>query len=145
MSLPFELGGSLVINFPFARTKMFYCTFLLLTTTLTISSGWIIQPKTGVGAVVTSPFSSKSTSTLSRPSPFSKSTTSTSSRHTKLYGLFDGFGDALKDAFGGAFDNAEYSAPPEGVKASARHILVKELSLCEQIKAQIEGGEVRRG
>ena len=37
-------------------------------------------------------------------------------QHTQLYGLFDGFGDALKGAFGGAFDNAEYAAPPEGVK-----------------------------
>ena len=29
------------------------------------------------------------------------------------------------DAFSNAFSNAEYSAPPEGVKATARHILVK--------------------
>lgn len=29
------------------------------------------------------------------------------------------------DAFSKAFSNEEYSAPPEGVKASARHILVK--------------------
>jgi peptidyl-prolyl cis-trans isomerase C len=32
-------------------------------------------------------------------------------------GLFDGFSKA--------FSNEEYAAPPEGIKASARHILVK--------------------
>jgi len=31
----------------------------------------------------------------------------------------------LFDAFSKAFSNEEYAAPPEGVKATARHILVK--------------------
>ncbi len=60
---------------------------------------------------------------------------------TARYGIFDGFGDALKEAFGGAFDNAEYSAPPEGVKASARHILMKDEGLADKVKIQIESGE----
>ena len=52
---------------------------------------------------------------------------------TGVNGMFDW----LKDAFA----NTEYAAEPEGVKANARHILVKNLEECNEIKAQIESGD----
>ncbi|GMH69996.1 hypothetical protein TrRE_jg6424 [Triparma retinervis] len=58
-------------------------------------------------------------------------TRATSSR---LHGLFD--------AFKGAFTNAEYSAPPEGVKASASHILVPSEDIALDIKKRVEEGEL---
>jgi len=39
-----------------------------------------------------------------------------------------------------AFANEAYSAPAEGVKANAKHILVKSLEDCTQIKDQVESG-----
>ena len=39
-----------------------------------------------------------------------------------------------------AFANEPYSPPAEGVKATARHILVKNLEDCNSIKAQLESG-----
>jgi peptidyl-prolyl cis-trans isomerase C len=42
----------------------------------------------------------------------------------------------LKDAFA----NEAYAPPAEGVKANAKHILVKNLELCNQIKAQVASG-----
>ena len=47
-------------------------------------------------------------------------------------GLFDG----IKKAF----ENAEYSAPPEGVKASARHILVKTEPEAKQVLSKLADG-----
>jgi peptidyl-prolyl cis-trans isomerase C len=47
-------------------------------------------------------------------------------------GLFDG----LKKAF----ENADYSAPPEGVKASARHILVKTEPEAKEILSKLGDG-----
>mmetsp|Transcript_36111 Transcript_36111/g.71068 ORF Transcript_36111/g.71068 Transcript_36111/m.71068 type:complete len:165 (+) Transcript_36111:84-578(+) len=44
------------------------------------------------------------------------------------------------DMFKGAFSNAEYSAPPEGVKASARHILVKSTSDVDAVTTALESG-----
>lgn len=58
---------------------------------------------------------------------------------SNLFGLFDAF----KGAFdvGGAFANAEYSAPPEGVKASASHILVPSEDIAIDIKKRVTEGE----
>ena len=47
-------------------------------------------------------------------------------------GLFDGI---MK-----AFDNQEYSAPPEGVKASARHILVKSKDQATVVLEKLSSG-----
>ena len=47
-------------------------------------------------------------------------------------GLFDGISKA--------FSNEEYSAPPEGIKATARHILVKDASQVDVVMEKIRGG-----
>ena len=39
-----------------------------------------------------------------------------------------------------AFANTEYATEPEGVKANAKHILVKSLEDCNEIKALIQSG-----
>mmetsp|Transcript_16204 Transcript_16204/g.33263 ORF Transcript_16204/g.33263 Transcript_16204/m.33263 type:complete len:155 (-) Transcript_16204:378-842(-) len=46
----------------------------------------------------------------------------------------------LFDALGKAFSNEEYSAPPEGVKATARHILVKTTEEADEIIERLQGG-----
>eukprot|EP00587_Corethron_hystrix_P012001 CAMPEP_0113301344 /NCGR_PEP_ID=MMETSP0010_2-20120614/2612_1 /TAXON_ID=216773 ORGANISM="Corethron hystrix, Strain 308" /NCGR_SAMPLE_ID=MMETSP0010_2 /ASSEMBLY_ACC=CAM_ASM_000155 /LENGTH=117 /DNA_ID=CAMNT_0000154951 /DNA_START=224 /DNA_END=577 /DNA_ORIENTATION=+ /assembly_acc=CAM_ASM_000155 len=48
------------------------------------------------------------------------------------------------DAFKGAFSNASYSAPPEGVKASARHILVKSEGEVSAVLNELESGAAFR-
>lgn len=45
------------------------------------------------------------------------------------------------DALGKAFGNEEYAAPPEGVKASARHILVKDPNQVDVVMEKLRGGE----
>ena len=45
-----------------------------------------------------------------------------------------GFFDSLSKAF----SNEEYSAPPEGVKATARHILVKDISQVDLVKNELQ-------
>uniref|UniRef100_A0A7S3LEE1 Peptidyl-prolyl cis-trans isomerase n=1 Tax=Amphora coffeiformis TaxID=265554 RepID=A0A7S3LEE1_9STRA len=40
-----------------------------------------------------------------------------------------------------AFDNEEYSAPPEGIKASARHILVKSPQEVDMVMEKLKDGE----
>ena len=45
------------------------------------------------------------------------------------------------DAIGNAFSNAEYSAPPEGIKASARHILVKSQDEIDLVLDKLKSGE----
>lgn len=47
-------------------------------------------------------------------------------------GLFDG----IKNAFA----NEEFAAPPEGLKASARHILVKTLEEADDVMKKLEDG-----
>mmetsp|Transcript_12201 Transcript_12201/g.27082 ORF Transcript_12201/g.27082 Transcript_12201/m.27082 type:complete len:159 (+) Transcript_12201:47-523(+) len=47
----------------------------------------------------------------------------------------------LFDALGKAFGNEEYAAPPEGVKASARHILVKDPNQVDVVMEKLRGGE----
>ena len=47
-------------------------------------------------------------------------------------GMFDGISKA--------FSNAEYASPPEGVKATARHILVKDKAQIDLIINEIESG-----
>jgi len=63
------------------------------------------------------------------------STSHISTSSTHLTGIFDGL-------FKGAFDNAEYAAPPEGVKASASHILVPSEDIAMDIKKRVEEGEL---
>eukprot|EP00558_Chaetoceros_sp_UNC1202_P009317 CAMPEP_0197240942 /NCGR_PEP_ID=MMETSP1429-20130617/7121_1 /TAXON_ID=49237 /ORGANISM="Chaetoceros sp., Strain UNC1202" /LENGTH=78 /DNA_ID=CAMNT_0042700695 /DNA_START=15 /DNA_END=248 /DNA_ORIENTATION=+ len=46
----------------------------------------------------------------------------------------------LFDAFSKAFSNDEFSAPPEGVKATARHILVKDMEQVKLVRNELEGG-----
>ena len=58
----------------------------------------------------------------------------TSRQTTAIFGIFD--------AFKGAFSNAEYSAPPEGVKASASHILVPTEDIALDVKKRVETGEL---
>jgi peptidyl-prolyl cis-trans isomerase C len=52
------------------------------------------------------------------------------------------------DAFNKAFVNEKYSSPPEGVKASARHILVKSLDdvdvVMNELKEGVDFGTVAR-
>lgn len=47
-----------------------------------------------------------------------------------------GFFDSLSKAF----SNEEFSAPPEGIKATARHILVKDMDQLKQVTAELEAG-----
>ena len=47
-------------------------------------------------------------------------------------GLFDGIAKA--------FANEEYSAPPEGIKATARHILVKDASQVDAVMEKLRDG-----
>ena len=47
-------------------------------------------------------------------------------------GLFDGISKA--------FANEEYSAPPEGIKATARHILVKDASQVDVVMEKLRDG-----
>lgn len=61
-------------------------------------------------------------------SPMSKTTTTTSLQ----MGLFD--------AFTKAFSNEEYSSPPEGIKATARHILVKNKEDVDIVLNELESG-----
>jgi peptidyl-prolyl cis-trans isomerase C len=51
---------------------------------------------------------------------------------TSLHGIFDG----LKKAF----ENQEYSAPPEGIKASARHILVRSKDEANEVLDKLSNG-----
>lgn len=44
------------------------------------------------------------------------------------------------DSISKAFSNEEYSAPPEGVKATARHILVKDVSQVDLVKNELGSG-----
>ena len=44
------------------------------------------------------------------------------------------------DSLSKAFSNTEYTAPPEGVKATARHILVKDKRQIGLIVKKLEGG-----
>ena len=44
------------------------------------------------------------------------------------------------DSFSKAFSNEEFSAPPEGIKATARHILVKDMDQLKQVTAELEAG-----
>jgi peptidyl-prolyl cis-trans isomerase C len=44
------------------------------------------------------------------------------------------------DAINKAFSNEEYSAPPEGIKATARHILVKTKDDLELVYNELESG-----
>ena len=48
-------------------------------------------------------------------------------------GFFDGISKA--------FTNEEYAAPPEGIKATARHILVKEPELVNEVLAKLSEGK----
>ncbi len=46
----------------------------------------------------------------------------------------------LFDSFSKAFSNEEYSAPPEGVKATARHILVKSKDDIDIVLNELQSG-----
>mmetsp|Transcript_15769 Transcript_15769/g.18307 ORF Transcript_15769/g.18307 Transcript_15769/m.18307 type:complete len:152 (-) Transcript_15769:1809-2264(-) len=46
----------------------------------------------------------------------------------------------LFDSFSKAFSNEEYSAPPEGVKATARHILVKSKDDVNIVMNELQSG-----
>lgn len=46
----------------------------------------------------------------------------------------------LFDAFSKAFANEEYVAPPEGIKATARHILVKNLEDIDNVLNEFKSG-----
>lgn len=56
------------------------------------------------------------------------------SLQTRHMGIFD--------AFNKAFANEKYSAPPEGVKANARHILVKSLEDVDMVMNELRDGGV---
>ena len=45
------------------------------------------------------------------------------------------------DAFQKAFTNEEYGAPPDAVKATARHILVPTLEECNNVLSELSKGE----
>ena len=60
-------------------------------------------------------------------------TNAVSSKVTLQMGLFD--------ALGKAFSNEEYAAPPEGIKASARHILVKDPNQIDIVMEKLRDGE----
>lgn len=141
---------SVLSRFTNVRTtiQMYSCalviTFLVIIT-ISPSKPFVFNPHQGyktldarAGAFLFPPTQSTSTRGAFHLPP--SQSTSTPSPSTQLFGLFDGFGDALKDTFGSAFTNAEYSAPPEGVKASARHILVKDLELCKKVEQELAGG-----
>ena len=49
------------------------------------------------------------------------------------------------DSLGKAFSNAEYAAPPEGIKATAKHILVKSPEALDEVMAKIASGETGFG
>jgi len=74
---------------------------------------------------ISSPFLLPPSTTLGRP---------TSGTTTSAFGIMD--------IFKGAFNNEAYQAPPEGVKASARHILVPTKALANDLKKQIEREEI---
>lgn len=60
-------------------------------------------------------------------------TSTSASTSTSLgMGLFDGFKKA--------FSNEEYGAPPDAVKATARHILVKTPELAQEVVDKMAGG-----
>lgn len=44
------------------------------------------------------------------------------------------------DSLGKAFANEEYSAPPEGIKATARHILVKTPEAVDEVLGKLASG-----
>jgi peptidyl-prolyl cis-trans isomerase C len=52
-----------------------------------------------------------------------------------------GFFDGIRKAF----ENAEYAAPPEGVKASARHILVKTRDDADTVLERLKSGTANFG
>lgn len=66
-------------------------------------------------------------------SPSQQNVRSAISSTTQLsMGLFDGIAKA--------FANEEYSAPPEGIKATARHILVKEKDQVDVVMERLRDG-----
>ena len=64
-------------------------------------------------------------------SPMSKTTTKTTTSSLQM-GIFDSFTKA--------FSNEEYSSPPEGIKATARHILVKNKEDVDIVLNELESG-----
>lgn len=65
--------------------------------------------------------------------PFFQSSSANTLRTTAIH---MGFFDVINKAF----SNEEYSAPPEGIKATARHILVKTKDELELVYNELESG-----
>lgn len=68
--------------------------------------------------------------------PLSSSNRLTSTTQLQM-GLFDGLSKA--------FANEEYGSPPDAVKATARHILVKSTQDAEMVKEKLASGEAFAG
>lgn len=62
---------------------------------------------------------------------------SSMTRPSALQPLHMGIFDSIKKAFA----NEEFSAPPEGIKASARHILVKSMEEVDTVMEKLSDGE----
>ncbi|KAL3781808.1 hypothetical protein ACHAWO_000875 [Cyclotella atomus] len=68
---------------------------------------------------------------------FATAFTPSPSTHSRASPLSMGIFDAFKNAF----SNEEYGAPPDAVKATARHILVPTLDEANQVLAEFSKGE----